>query len=90
MLGLVGLRGFEKRDVTTLSGGQQQRVAIARALINEPRVLLLDEPLGALDLKLRKDMQIELKHIQQRTGITFIYVTHDQEEALTMTDRWLS
>ena len=84
MLELVGLRGFENRDVTSLSGGQQQRVAIARALVCEPRVLLLDEPLGALDLKLRKDMQIELKRIQQRTGITFIYVTHDQEEALTM------
>lgn len=87
MLELVGLRGFENRDVTSLSGGQQQRVAIARALVCEPRVLLLDEPLGALDLKLRKDMQIELKRIQQRTGITFIYVTHDQEEALTMSDR---
>ena len=73
--------------MTSLSGGQQQRVAIARALVCEPRVLLLDEPLGALDLKLRKDMQIELKRIQQRTGITFIYVTHDQEEALTMSDR---
>ena len=87
MLELVGLRGFENRDVTSLSGGQQQRVAIARALVCEPRVLLLDEPLAALDLKLRKDMQIELKRIQQRTGITFIYVTHDQEEALTMSDR---
>ena len=87
MLSLVGLSGFETRDVTSLSGGQQQRVAIARALVCEPRVLLLDEPLGALDLKLRKDMQIELKRIQQRTGITFIYVTHDQEEALTMSDR---
>ncbi len=87
MLSLVGLYGFETRDVTSLSGGQQQRVAIARALVCEPRVLLLDEPLGALDLKLRKDMQIELKRIQQRTGITFIYVTHDQEEALTMSDR---
>ena len=87
MLELVGLRGFENRDVTSLSGGQQQRVAIARALVCEPRVLLLDESLGALDLKLRKDMQIELKRIQQRTGITFIYVTHDQEEALTMSDR---
>ncbi len=86
MLELVGLRGFEKRDVTSLSGGQQQRVAIARALVMEPRVLLLDEPLGALDLKLRKEMQIELKRIQQSTGITFIYVTHDQEEALTMSD----
>ena len=87
MLSLVGLSGFEARDVTSLSGGQQQRVAIARALVCEPRVLLLDQPLGALDLKLRKDMQIELKRIQQRTGITFIYVTHDQEEALTMSDR---
>ena len=87
MLSLVGLSGFEARDVTSLSGGQQQRVAIARALVCEPRVLLLDEPLCALDLKLRKDMQIELKRIQQRTGITFIYVTHDQEEALTMSDR---
>ena len=87
MLSLVGLSGFETRDVTSLSGGHQQRVAIARALVCEPRVLLLDEPLGALDLKLRKDMQIELKRIQQRTGITFIYVTHDQEEALTMSDR---
>ena len=87
MLSLVGLSGFEARDVASLSGGQQQRVAIARALVCEPRVLLLDEPLGALDLKLRKDMQIELKRIQQRTGITFIYVTHDQEEALTMSDR---
>ena len=87
MLSLVGLSGFEARDVTSLSGGQQQRVAIARALVCEPRVLLLDEPLGALDLKLRKEMQIELKRIQQRTGITFIYVTPDQEEALTMSDR---
>ena len=87
MLALVNLKGFEKRDVDSLSGGQQQRVAIARALVNEPEVLLLDEPLGALDLKLRKDMQLELKRIQQETGITFIYVTHDQEEALTMSDR---
>lgn len=87
MLTLVNLKGFEKRDVDSLSGGQQQRVAIARALVNEPEVLLLDEPLGALDLKLRKDMQLELKRIQQETGITFIYVTHDQEEALTMSDR---
>ena len=87
MLSMVALTGFEHRSVTSLSGGQQQRVAIARALVCEPRVLLLDEPLGALDLKLRKDMQIELKRIQQRTGITFIYVTHDQEEALTMSDR---
>ncbi len=86
MLALVGLRGFERRSVTSLSGGQQQRVAIARALVNRPQVLLLDEPLGALDLKLRKEMQTELKRIQQQLGITFIYVTHDQEEALTMSD----
>ena len=86
MLDLVALRGFEKRNVTLLSGGQQQRVAIARALISKPRVLLLDEPLGALDLKLRKDMQNELKKIQKQTGIAFIYVTHDQEEALSMSD----
>ncbi len=86
MLSLVNLKGFERRHVTTLSGGQQQRVAIARALVNSPRVLLLDEPLGALDLKLRKDMQNELKKIQRKTGITFIYVTHDQEEALSMSD----
>lgn len=86
MLKLVNLSGFEKRHVSTLSGGQQQRVAIARALINQPEVLLLDEPLGALDLKLRKDMQTELKNIQQKTGITFIHVTHDQEEALSMSD----
>ena len=86
MLTMVNLRGFEKRDVNLLSGGPQQRVAIARALINKPRVLLLDEPLGALDLKLRKDMQNELKNIQRKTGITFIYVTHDQEEALSMSD----
>ena len=86
MLTLVNLRGFEKRNVTLLSGGQKQRVAIARALINKPKVLLLDEPLGALDLKLRKDMQVELKNIQTKTGITFIYVTHDQEEALSMSD----
>jgi len=86
MLELVGLRGYERRDVNVLSGGQQQRVAIARAVINHPKVLLLDEPLGALDLKLRKDMQVELKRIQQSLGITFIYVTHDQEEALSMSD----
>ena len=86
MLELVNLRGFEKRNVNNLSGGQQQRVAIARALINKPQVVLLDEPLGALDLKLRKDMQVELKNIQTKTGITFIYVTHDQEEALSMSD----
>ncbi len=87
MLELVNLKGFEKRTVDSLSGGQQQRVAIARALANKPHVLLLDEPLGALDLKLRKDMQKELKIIQKRLGITFIYVTHDQEEALSMSDR---
>ncbi len=87
MLEIVNLKGFEKRSINALSGGQQQRVAIARALVNSPRVLLLDEPLGALDLKLRKDMQFELKRIQQQTGITFVYVTHDQEEALTMSDR---
>ena len=86
MLALVNLKGFERRRVSTLSGGQQQRVAIARALVNEPEVLLLDEPLGALDLKLRKDMQNELKKMQKATGITFIYVTHDQEEALSMSD----
>jgi spermidine/putrescine transport system ATP-binding protein len=86
MLSLVALKGFEKRNVTRLSGGQQQRVAIARALVNHPKVLLLDEPLGALDLKLRKDMQQELKKIQKATGITFIFVTHDQEEALSMSD----
>ena len=86
MIELVGLKGFERRSTTSMSGGQQQRVAIARALVNQPKVLLLDEPLGALDLKLRKEMQIELKRIQQSTGITFIYVTHDQEEALTMSD----
>jgi len=87
MLAMVGLSGFELRRVNQLSGGQQQRVAIARALVNRPRLLLLDEPLGALDLKLRKEMQIELKRIQQQLGITFLYVTHDQEEALTMSDR---
>lgn len=87
MLNLVGLNGFEHRPVTLLSGGQQQRVAIARALVNEPMVLLLDEPLGALDLKMRKEMQRELKEIQENVGITFVYVTHDQEEALTMSDK---
>jgi len=87
MLELVNLRGFEKRSVASLSGGQQQRIAIARALVNEPKVLLLDEPLGALDLKLRKEMQIELKNMQKELGITFVYVTHDQEEALTMSDK---
>ncbi len=86
MLELVNLKGFGKRQIGSLSGGQQQRVAIARALAVDPRVLLLDEPLGALDLKLRKDMQVELKSIQKRLGITFIYVTHDQEEALSMSD----
>ena len=86
MLKMVALSGFENKSVSTLSGGQQQRVAIARALVSHPRVLLLDEPLGALDLKLRKDMQNELKSIQQDVGITFIYVTHDQEEALSMSD----
>ena len=87
MLKLVNLTGLEKRSIDTLSGGQQQRVAIARAIANRPKVLLLDEPLAALDLKLRKDMQKELKNIQQTLGITFIFVTHDQEEALTMSDR---
>lgn len=87
MLKLIGLEGYENKNVTTLSGGQQQRVAIARALVNEPKVLLLDEPLGALDLKLRKEMQYELKRIQQEVGITFVFVTHDQEEALTMSDK---
>ena len=86
MLDLVNLSDYGKRSVDQLSGGQQQRIAIARALVNEPEVLLLDEPLGALDLKLRKEMQLELKSLQQRLGITFIYVTHDQEEALTMSD----
>lgn len=87
MLRLVNLSGYEKRSVDRLSGGQQQRIAMARALINRPEVLLLDEPFGALDLKLRKDMQIEMKRIQQQLGITFIFVTHDQEEALTLSDR---
>ena len=87
MLHVVNLNGFEKRSVSSLSGGQQQRVAIARALVNRPKVLLLDEPLGALDLRLRKDMQNELKRIQQAMGITFIYVTHDQEEAMAISDR---
>ena len=86
MLDLVNLTGYDRRNIDQLSGGQQQRVAIARALVNHPRVLLLDEPLGALDLKLRKEMQIELKRMQQALEITFIYVTHDQEEALTMSD----
>ncbi len=85
-LALVNLKGLEKRRIDTLSGGQQQRVAIARAIINRPKLLLLDEPLSALDLKLRKDMQVELKNLQKRTGITFIFVTHDQEEALSMSD----
>ena len=87
MLSLVALSGFENRAVTRLSGGQQQRVAIARALVARPQVLLLDEPLGALDLKLRKDMQVELKKIQKQTGITFVFVTHDQDEAMVMSDR---
>ncbi len=86
-LEIVDLEGFEKRDVSTLSGGQQQRIAIARAIVNEPEILLLDEPLGALDLKMRKEMQLELKSMHERLGITFIYVTHDQEEALTMSDK---
>ena len=86
-LAMVRLNGYEKRRPGQLSGGQRQRVALARALVNRPRVLLLDEPLGALDLKLREEMQIELKAIQKDVGITFVYVTHDQEEALTMSDR---
>ena len=86
-LEMVDLEGFESRRIQTLSGGQQQRIAIARALVNEPEILLLDEPLGALDLKMRKEMQIELKNMHDRLGITFIYVTHDQEEALTMSDK---
>ena len=86
-LEIVDLEGFEKRKISTLSGGQQQRIAIARAIVNEPEILLLDEPLGALDLKMRKEMQIELKNMHERLGITFIYVTHDQEEALTMSDK---
>ena len=86
VLETVGLRGFERRSINQLSGGQQQRVAIARSLVNQPRVLLLDEPLGALDLKLRKEMQLELKRLQREMNITFVYVTHDQEEALTMSD----
>src|SRR5262249_34693547 len=87
ILKVVGLEGMERRRPRQLSGGQQQRVALARALVNRPRVLLLDEPLGALDLKLRKQMQLELKGIQHEVGITFIHVTHDQEEAMTMADR---
>ena len=87
VLSLVDLEGFEERNVATLSGGQQQRIAIARALVNEPEILLLDEPLGALDLKMRQEMQIELKDMHDKLGITFIYVTHDQEEALTMSDK---
>lgn len=86
VLKLVALEGFEKRDIDSLSGGQQQRIAIARAVVNEPKVLLLDEPLGALDLKLRQEMQVELKRIQKKLGITFVFVTHDQEEALSMSD----
>jgi len=84
---MVQLAGFEKRQPSQLSGGQQQRVALARALVNRPKVLLLDEPLGALDLKLRKELQLELRNLQHEVGITFVYVTHDQEEALTMSDR---
>jgi len=87
VLEMVDLEGFETRKVATLSGGQQQRIAIARALVNEPQILLLDEPLGALDLKMRKEMQLELKSMHERLGITFIYITHDQEEAINMSDR---
>ena len=87
VLEVVDLEGFEKRRISTLSGGQQQRIAIARAIVNEPDILLLDEPLGALDLKMRKEMQLELKAMHEQLGITFIYVTHDQEEALTMSDK---
>ena len=87
VLDMVDLEGFEDRKISTLSGGQQQRIAIARALVNEPEILMLDEPLGALDLKMRKEMQIELKNMHDQLGITFIYVTHDQEEALTMSDK---
>ncbi len=86
VLEIVDLEGFERRRVTTLSGGQQQRIAIARAIVNEPEILLLDEPLGALDYKMRREMQLELKQMHEELGITFIYVTHDQEEALTMSD----
>ncbi|MBR6281249.1 MAG: ATP-binding cassette domain-containing protein, partial [Lachnospiraceae bacterium] len=86
VLDIVDLEGFEKRKVSTLSGGQQQRIAIARAIVNEPEILLLDEPLGALDYKMRREMQLELKRMHEELGITFIYVTHDQEEALTMSD----
>ena len=86
-LEMVDLEGFEHRKIQTLSGGQQQRIAIARAIVNEPQILLLDEPLGALDLKMRKEMQLELKNMHEKLGITFIYVTHDQEEALTMSDK---
>ncbi len=86
MLEVVGLKGYERRNIATMSGGQQQRVAIARGLVNQPKILLLDEPLGALDLKLRKEMQLELKRLQREMDITFVYVTHDQEEALTMSD----
>ena len=87
VLDIVDLEGFENRKISTLSGGQQQRIAIARALVNEPEILMLDEPLGALDLKMRQEMQLELKHMHDELGITFIYVTHDQEEALTMSDK---